>query len=84
MKRKWTEVEYNQLSVETIISSRISSSTTYKYKGHLKRFANLLGINYNINATDCTTIDHMKTSTTGNIKISEKVLQAEESMLIRH
>jgi hypothetical protein len=66
MKRKLTEVEYNQLSVETIISNRISSSTTSKYKGHLKRFTNFLGLDDNIDVMDRTTIDHINEENINN------------------
>ena len=44
MKRKLTEVEYNQLSVESIIGNRISSSTLCKYKSHLIRLGKFLGV----------------------------------------
>ena len=44
MKRKLTEVEYNQLSVESIIGNRISTSTLCKYKSHLIRLGKFLGV----------------------------------------
>jgi len=43
MKRKFTETDYNQLSVASIISNRISLNTTSKYKSHLLRLAKFLG-----------------------------------------
>jgi len=43
MKRKFTETEYNQLSVESIISNRISVNTTSKYRNHLISLAKFLG-----------------------------------------
>ena len=87
MKRKLTEVEYNQLSVETIISNRISTSTTSKYKGHLKRFTTFLGLDDNIDVMDRTTIDHINEENINNWlqqNLQKKGLQNEESFFIRY
>ena len=88
MKRKLTEVEYNQLSAKTIISTRIRSSTTSKYKGQLKKFSNFLGLDDIIDVMDRITIDHINEENINNwfvtIKSSKKGWQNEESFFIRH
>jgi len=54
MKRKLTEMEYNQLSVESIINNRISANTTRKYRSHLIRYAKFLGLADGIDVMDKT------------------------------
>ena len=43
MKRKLTELEYNQQTVESIISNKLSVNTVTKYKSHLMKFSKFLG-----------------------------------------
>ena len=43
MKRKLTELEYNEQTVESIISNKLSVNTVTKYKSHLIKFSKFLG-----------------------------------------